>query len=446
MNLKGKFKTQVKKMPGIRDLVAKNLLLEKQLEETRYNAVQIGRQAVDYRLKLKALNKEKVNVVFVCHRPAVWESLHSVYDALKADDMFNVYIVAIPNKKELPDLWLNHEMYESEGAEEFWKNYGCINGYNYDAKEWFDLRKLEPDYVFFQQPYNITRCEAYKSWNVAQYAKLLFVPYGIQTIGRDVFESVHPADFMNSLSFYFATDWYNRKDLLVWFDKINNFNTTKIVVSGFPRYDQFISPIDENNTIWKNKNANKKFRILWTPRWCTNEGTCTFFEYKEKILELAKNRDDIEIVFRPHPQAFLEWESTGEMSVGEQISFRKKCNEVGIIIDENFEYVSTLKSADCFLTDVTSLMGEYLITNKPILYCHRKDYFTDFGKNIAKSYYYVREWDDIIKTINNLIDGNDSKKEIRHDVFKQCVYIPSEGAGVNIVKIIKKDALKEESK
>ena len=91
-------------------------------------------------------------------------------------------------------------------------------------------------------------------------------------------------------------------------------------------------------------------------------------------------------------------------------------------------------------------MGEYLITNKPILYCHRKDYFTDFGKNIAKSYYYVREWDDIIKIINNLIDGNDSKKEIRHDVFKQCVYIPSEGVGVNIVKIIKKDAFKEELK
>ena len=65
MNLKGKFKTQVKKMPGIRDLVAKNQLLEKQLEESRYNAVQIGRLAVDYRLKLKAINKGKVNVVFV---------------------------------------------------------------------------------------------------------------------------------------------------------------------------------------------------------------------------------------------------------------------------------------------------------------------------------------------------------------------------------------------
>lgn len=439
--MKNQIKGIIKKMPGIRNLVQKNIELRNELEEARRAAVKVGQKAVDLRLKLKRINGEKINVVFVCHRPAVWESLHSVYDALKADDQFNVSIVAIPNKIELPKLWLNHEIYESEGAEEFWKEYGCINGYNYETKEWLDLRTLNPDYVFFQQPYNITRSEEYKSWNVGQYAKILFVPYGIQTVGGEVFESVHPSDFMNCLSFYFATDQYNYADLVDWFKKIENNNMTQIVVSGFPRYDQFVSKVDDKRTLWRYKEEKKKYRILWTPRWCTNEGTSTFFEYKDNVISLAKTRNDLEIVLRPHPQAFSEWNATGEMKTNEQILFRKECEEAGIIIDESSEYVTTLKSTDCFLTDITSLMGEYLVTQKPIIYCHKKEYFTEFGNEIAKSYYYARNWKEVEYTINMLAKGFDNKKQTRDDIIAKCVYFPKEGSGKYIAEVIKNDSL-----
>ena len=397
---------------------------------------------IDRRIRRKRKTGEKINIVFVCHRPAVWESLHSVCDALKEDKAFHVYIVAIPNKKELPHLWLNHEIYESEGAEEFWKPYGCINGYNYDTKEWLDLRTLQPDYVFFQQPYNITRCKEYKSWKVARYAKLLYVPYGIQVVGGDVFESVHPKDFMNCLSFYFSSDDYNRHDLLKWFEKIEN-RITKIIVCGFPRFDQFRGKQDDSRTIWKHKGEDKKFRILWTPRWCTNEGTCTFFEYYKKILTYARNNPDVEIVFRPHPQAFFEWNSTGEMSKEDQLLFRKECEESGVLIDESPEYVSTLKTTDCFLTDITSLMGEYLITNKPIIYCHKKDYFTDFGKEIAKSFYATSSWDEVENAITQLKNHIDPNSRIRSQVIKDVLHLSSEGAGKRIAEFIKKDALGE---
>lgn len=106
----------------MRKLVKKNELLEKELNEIRYTSVLNAKEAIDYRLQIKELKHEKINVVFVCHRPAVWESLHSVYDALKKDEKFNVSIVAIPNKKELPKLWLNHEKYESEGLKHFGRN------------------------------------------------------------------------------------------------------------------------------------------------------------------------------------------------------------------------------------------------------------------------------------------------------------------------------------
>ena len=400
----------------------------------------IFRSFIDKRIAIKRKNKEKINVIFVCHRPSVWESLHSVYDVLKNDKRFNVIIVAIPNKKELPELWLNHEEYETEGAEEFWKSYGCIEGFNYITKEWLDLRLLSPDYVFFQQPYNVTRCKSYKSWVVSRYAKLLFVPYGMQIMGGEVLKSVHPADFMNNLSYYFCPNDSIRDELAVVLNKNGNHGFTKIVVTGFPRYDQFLKPLNSDGEIWTSKEICKKFRILWTPRWCTNEGTCTFFDYKDHILQYAKDNKDVEIVLRPHPQAFSEWNTTGELTADEQYNFRLECAKAGIKIDEEARYINTIRTADCFLADPTSLMGEYFVTGKPIIYTYKRNCFTKFGKDLSKGYYYCYNWEEVKVTLDNLKKGKDSLLERRREVLSNNFVIKAGGAGGFIRHVILRDA------
>ena len=433
MNLKGKFKTQVKKMPGIRDLVAKNQLLEKQLEESRYNAVQIGRLAVDYRLKLKAINKGKVNVVFVCHRPAVWESLHSVYDALKADGMFNVYIVAIPNKKELPNLWLNHEIYESEGAEEFWKSYGCINGYNYDTKEWFDLSKLEPDYVFFQQPYNITRCEAYKSWNVAQYAKICYLNYFSPVNFGELYDECTPSDFLRDVSYYFTQNKIDHEFIINRYKRIG-FHDTKCVMTGYPRYDN-LSQIRHSSDIWADK-AHNRFRLIWTPRWTTNEGNCHFFDFKDKLIDFCLN-NDVELVFRPHPQAFKEWESTSEFTTEEQLKLRKKFNNIQTLhIDESKNYLEMFYSSDCLISDPSSVIYDYFLTLNPIIYCTgTKEH--DKADLLHDGLYNVTTWNQVESVLKNLIRKKDTLKSEREKIVHDKYYINKLGAGFSIAAILK---------
>ena len=46
-------KTIAKQLPGIKALVAKNQSLIEQLEKTQHQAVQIARESIDLRLKLK---------------------------------------------------------------------------------------------------------------------------------------------------------------------------------------------------------------------------------------------------------------------------------------------------------------------------------------------------------------------------------------------------------
>ena len=427
-------KTIAKQLPGIKALVAKNQSLIEQLEKTQHQAVQIARESIDLRLKLKKLNKEKINVVFICHRPAVWESLHSVYDSIKADDSFNTYIVAIPNKKELPRSGLNHEIYESEGAEEFWKSYGCINGYDYETNEWFDFRTLKPDYVFFQQPYNITRCEEYKSWNVALYAKICYVPYAFDFIGHGILEETSPRNFMHDVSIYFTQNTIDHELVSKMLQKYG-FDT-RTVLSGFPRYDDLEKYRNNHSESWRFSNS-KQYKIMWTPRWCTNEGNCNFFEYKDRIVNYALENDDVALLFRPHPQAFSNWISTGELSEGEADAYKLKYSQSNNMrIDSKQDYFDTIFESDCLISDASSFIADYFMTGKPVIYCHRKDTFNAVSKEMSRAFYWVENWNELEDTINSLKQGGDVLKHERERLLEK-IFNNKQNAGEFISNYLK---------
>ena len=417
-------KTQIKNRLGISYLVETNQMYERQLYEARRELAKIGRELVDYRLKLKAINHEKINVVFVCHRPAVWESLHSVYDTLKSDSAFNVYIVAIPHKKQLPGLYFNHEVYESEGAEDFWKSEGCINGYNYESGEWFDLKKLEPDYIFFQQPYNITRCEQYKSWNVAKYAKICYVAYAFDFIGGSILEVSTPKDFMDNVSIYFTQNKIDDRLIFNLLKKQQN-DFTERFITGFPRYDgimRYNAASVANNV---NCDRSSSYKVIWTPRWCTDEGNCSFFDYKDRMVDFFNGNGEYQFVFRPHPQAFLNLNQTGELSNEEAEKYKQYYkNSMNMYIDENTEYFSTFFGSDCLISDVSSIMADYFLTGKPIIYCHKKDMFNECSKRMSDGFYWVESWEELQRTLEMLKNGKDPLKNERLKIIKELEMIP----------------------
>ena len=397
-----------------------------------YESMILADEVIENRLCLKRMNGKKINVLFICHRPTVWNTLKTVYNAFVEDEGFDVKILAIPNRKQLPPNSFPNEVYESEGAEEFWKGENCINGYNYETHQWVDPRSLGPDYVFYQQPYNICLPRIYKSWIVSKYARICYLSYGYQIAGGNIFESVYPMDFMRSVKMIFSSDKWDNADVESWFKK--NMNTyTRVIMSGNPRFDL----INENQTGKK----NKKFTILWTPRWNTREDNCFFFDFKDRFLEYIDNHDEVSLIFRPHPQAFLEWNATGEMKEDEaklyKSEYKKRKNAK---IDENVDYLNTFKETDCFVTDMTSLMAEYIMTGKPVIYCHKTDSFTNAGREIAKSFYWVTNYEEMVEKLEMIRNGIDPLKEKRERIRNNLMGGNKRSAGYYIKEIIKRDA------
>lgn len=398
------------------------------------NALGKNSAKIRKRIAQKLENHQPVHVVFVCHRPAIWASLESVYALLKTDPAFKVTIVAIPNKKQLPELGLNHEEYVSEGAEDYWKEEGCLQGYDYETRTWLDLKTLEPDYVFFQTPYNICRPPQYHSREISQYALMPYVAYFGALCADDVYDECTPADFLQDLSFFFTQnpmdDDYIRSRLRwVRADHCKNVNT------GFPRYDHTQQYRTMPCDIW---NSADSFKMIWTPRWTTNEGNCHFFDFKDTFVDYCKANPQTELAFRPHPQAFAEWNATGELPEADANIYKQNFVDSNMHLDQAPNYFPLLYTSDCLITDRSTILLDYYCTGKPILYCTSQNQHDDMFPQYWEGMYRVASWDEVEKVLSDLQKGIDPLKDTRAKIVQEN-FVPAGQTAAEAIRNCLKD-------
>jgi len=169
---------------------------------------------------------------------------------------------------------------------------------------------------------------------------------------------------------------------------------------------------------------------------------CNFFDYKDKLLDYCAAHSEIDFIFRPPPQAFIGLNATGELSEKEAVVYKAEYDKhPNTKIDYSKEYLTTFYSSDCMITDISSIVAEYFLTGKPIIYCHKKDCFNDFSRKLSEGFYWVRNWQELERTLQMLKSGDDPLKEKRQELIKSEFQISKAGAGKAIAALIKKDAL-----
>ena len=396
--------------------------------------------------KIKKQNGEKIHVVFVCHRGALWNSLKTVFEACNNDEAFKVSIVTIPNKKQLPKLGLSPEESVSEGAEDYFKDFPCdvIQGYDYEKKSWFDLKALKPDYVFFQTAYDICRPPEYKSDVVSLYTRLAYVHYGMPFMGGDIAEESFPKCFLTNTYFHFA-EFKEMQNYYINRIPENAIHKHKnIVLTGYPKLDGVEKYHNCESISWKQTKDKGLFRVMWTPRWNTGEGNCTFFDLKDEFPKYMEAAKDMELLFRPHPQAFSEFVAKKEMTQSEVDAYKaiyEKGSYIGI--DSQADYLPSFYSSDVLVTDESSIMPEYFLTGKPIIFTYKKTNLNDFATKLSEGFYWAKNMDEVKAHIENLKKGNDPLKEKREELIKSEYFIPEQGSGYEIKELLKKDFMHE---
>lgn len=382
----------------------------------------------------------KINLVFVCHRPAVWGALKTVFDNAIQDNSFNITIIAIPNKKQLPGRNFEHEVYESEGAEEFFKDYPChvINGYNYQTKEWVNLKKIHPDYLFLQTPYDVCRPKLFKSSKIYKYTNICYMHYGVSMLKQSVI-SEFAKDFYQYTHLIFAETKYHKVHYEQEIKKHKkSFNVDNIKLTGFPAFDNLTQYKDQKSELWKHN--GDFFKVLWTPRWTTGENNCHFEEYKDFLFNYCENKD-IDFIFRPHPQAFLNYVSERLLSDTDIQHLKNKyANSKNCSLDNGKEYLKTIYSSDVLVTDASGMIFEYFLTEKPVIYCNKStEWANDYSLKVLDAAYWVENQEELVHTLEMLKCGHDPLKERRLKMIHNLYYLPLKGAGYSIKELIKED-------
>lgn len=183
----------------------------------------------------------------------------------------------------------------------------------------------------------------------------------------------------------------------------------QVVHVGRPQVELLLNQVDQPSTHVQT--------ILYAPTWEgfveeANYSSVSEFGY-EMLQQLAKNKA-LKVLFKPHPY-------TGYNKAGQCGYYLEKmialCGQ-----DNNLEYVETsqgihryMNQSDMLITDISSVLNEYLYTQKPIVLCNVQGHSqTALEQQFpsSKAAYLLQSGQEIMPLIE-VLETADSKYEMR---------------------------------
>lgn len=382
---------------------------------------------------------KKIRVVFLLQMPEVWEKQQIVYEEMKKRDNIETIIFTIPEYDIKTGKHKNDIAYDYAAKEGLTK---IIQSKKNGG--WVSLEDLKPDYVFYQRPYEAYLPDIYRSKNVLEYAKTCYIPYAIFASVSSAMNLEYERGFARNIYYHFVSnlelEHLVRRKFLITSKK----GLRQIKYLGVPILESVLkNKINcENNTVWKNwESEQEQLRVLWTPRWTIDEklGGSHFFDYKDEFTALAQSDKQIYLAFRPHPMAFDNYVKENLMSVEEVEKLKKEYAETpNMIIDNQRGYVNTFWGADVLVTDISSMMMEFFVTGKPIIFCGTNMALDSLHKEVVETLYRGTTWQEVQEVLNQLKSGNDYLQEKRNQIIKKR-FANMDKTSEKIVDAIEKD-------
>lgn len=373
-----------------------------------------------YRQKKKKPHNEPIRVCFLQQDPNCWNKSKALYEKLQSDERFAVSLLCVPDPFD-PDTGSTFRFFAEKGydAIDTRVGEGPWNAVENEG-QWFDLQALQPDYVFYQQPYNAYLPVCYRSHVVSDFAKLCVTPYGFAL--TEELLSCMELDFYRSVSCFYAVSETEKAYNIRRFAPSHKSGLRRSEYLGTLVFSDLLSHKQEQSPSWDF--SKNDFRVIWTPRWSTDPkiGGSNFFRYKDFFPEYAQKNPQVDILFRPHPMAFSNFIQTGQMTRQEVDDYIAQI-ETGenTALDKEKGYDATFWQSDALVTDISAIIIEYFVTGKPIIFCETQPItctYLDFFKNILSVCYIARDEASLAGYLKQLQAGDDPLAQERKAMIR----------------------------
>lgn len=407
-----------------------------------YNNIRVARAQylTEKRRIVRTPRNEKMRIVFIVQRTEVFNSVRTVFEEAVKNDECEVYLLPLPrcsndHKKFFWDTYTSvvefcHQLYGGT----------VIDTYNFETGKYFDLTKIMPDYIFLNVPYTSQYPDEYSLEKLALIAKVCYVPYGYAVSNErrytDLYAVQYYVDLMKHISFIFsdgdASYAYCKKNRM-WLCEF--LFGKRLYNVGYPRFDLI-------NT---HKCCQKGSTILWLPRWTVEDQmsdenlTSHFGDYKDCFLTYVHSQDYYRLIIRPHPLMFENYIKHGLMSVQDVLMYKENINNSEkFSLDEKPSYDDAFNTADVLVADCSSIIVEFFLRGKPVIYCGKKEELSPQIADVTKTFYYVNGWEQLKMVLDDLKDGIDPLKEERR-IAVEKFRVGTQDAGNAVLNILRED-------
>ena len=366
---------------------------------------------VNHREGFKRITKkEKVCIVFIVYKPQLWNSFKTVYLAAVQNKLIKTHVIVVDDETKLSDgsSLMSYDYYLNQCP-------GAIKAS--DGKKCFDIKSLKPDIIFRQTPYDHVYPDEYSMERLSRIAKTCYIPYNYNFTPNHLYIEYNDLLLSNLYGVFSdcKTNYnYCENERTNWYPDLHVYNL------GFPRFDIA-------RKIQKKRDQIESF--LWIPSWNTdnidNDGT-SFFKYKDNLLSFFEKHKDLKLIIRPHPNMFENFINKGLMTVEEIDLFYKRIADMNnVTMDDNMDYLMTFEVTDALIADMSSIVYEFYLTGKPIIYCGNPSHYNKETKKMMEYAYRVSSWGKLKRNIEMLACGIDENNDKRkRDIKKTFLTLP----------------------
>lgn len=339
--------------------------------------MQIADKCVEAREELIHGIKEQKLAVFLPYKVSMWDSLESIWKAASEDRDWISTVMPIPYFDKKADGTLGEMRYEGEDFPP-----------DVPVADWekFSLEKERPDIIFIHNPYDqynyvTTVHPLFYASRIKQYTeKLVYIPYFIHQ--NDMVEDTYCllpgviyADIVVLQSEKVREQYirYFEETLPELVQKQGQKMEDKFQAWGSPKLDALYREEGEEALPgdWKELlgGGNKKVIFFNTHlSRLMKENSDGFFKKMEWVFRIFGRRDDVVLLWRPHPLSLDTAKSMNPGAVRPYLDLveQYKKEKIGIY-DDSGDLHRAVKLADAYYGDRSSVTELFRQQGKPVM-------------------------------------------------------------------------------
>jgi hypothetical protein len=349
------------------------------------------RDSVHLAARATTLRHRTTRVLFLVHLIEAWDSCHELYELMAAADDFEPIVASIPRHfpGETAATFEDtvHQALEERGVPHL-RIASSEPGHTLRL-----IKTIEPDLIFRQSQWDPDIDEELGAQRI-NFARTCLVPYETMNIVQNVPCAETPNSAVDSAYHRGAWAVFCANDMMATMARAQGARGgTQFYVTGHPKADllRTISPRWPVKSNRRDGSNSRRHRIAWSAHHSIATGWSDFGAFPslaEPMLGWASEAQDCEFVFLAHPalRPFTASPSSPVSRADYDAWLELWSALPNTAVSDPGNYPATIAAADLLLTDGLSMLVEFQLFERPLVFVERQDHspFNEIGELVRR--------------------------------------------------------------